>query len=66
MFSLTHKKIIKLFLNWSVLNRGMLKVRARLNDKQFLVAKVITYKGGDCCHLHLYQKVSHIFRHMGG
>ena len=65
VFSLTHEKIIKLCLNWPVLNRGMLKGRAHLSDQQFLVVQVVTYKGGDCCHLHLYQKVSHIFRHIG-
>ena len=27
--------------------------------------QVITYKGGDCCHLQLCEKVTHIFRHGG-
>ena len=27
--------------------------------------KKITYKGGDCCHLQLCEKVTHIFRHVG-
>ena len=60
-----HEKITKLFLKRSVLKRGMLNGRARLNKLVDSAVQVITYKGGDCCHLPLCEKVTHIFRHGG-
>ena len=29
------------------------------------LSSLITYKGGDCCHLQSCEKVTHIFRHGG-
>ena len=34
-------------------------------NKQIRAVQVITYKGDDCCHLQLREKVTHIFRHGG-
>ena len=62
LVALRHEKIIKLFLKWSVLTRGMLKGGV---SKWICVVQVITYKGGDCGHLQLCEKVTHILRHGG-
>ena len=34
-------------------------------DRYIRAVQVITYKGGDCCHLQLREKVTRIFRHGG-